>query len=75
MIKNLELSDPESCLNRALDDEPVFVLLARDKMAPKVIRQWVHERRAHVSGQDEAQLAEATELAFQMEQWRKEHRR
>jgi hypothetical protein len=74
MIKRLELTSPQSCLTRAEDDEPLFVLLARDRMAPKIIRQWVHERRAHVEDQDEAQLTEATNLALQREEWRKQHR-
>ena len=44
MIKRLELSDPTSCLNRAKEDELVFVLLSRDPAAPAAIRAWVAER-------------------------------
>lgn len=40
MIKRDEISDPYSCLNRASDDEPIFVLRAHDKIAPYVVRQW-----------------------------------
>jgi hypothetical protein len=33
MIKSKELSDPQSCMSRARDDEMTFVLLARDLCA------------------------------------------
>jgi hypothetical protein len=44
VIKARELSDPKSCLNKALDHEYIFVLLERDQAAPKAIREWVTER-------------------------------
>lgn len=44
MRKCDELSDPQSCLNRACDDEYVFVLLGRDPAAPATIRSWCAER-------------------------------
>lgn len=44
MIKSEELKDPKSCLNRARDDEPVFVLLGRDPAAGTIVRRWCHER-------------------------------
>ena len=37
MTKRELLADPNSCLNRAADDEPVFVLLGRDPAAPFAI--------------------------------------
>jgi hypothetical protein len=40
MKKLLELESVNSCLNRAKNDETVFVLLARDECAPLVIRTW-----------------------------------
>jgi hypothetical protein len=46
MIKKLEMSDPESCFNRAHIDEPVFVLLGRDKSAAVAIRAWIFNRLA-----------------------------
>ena len=33
------------CYAAALPDEPLFILLARDKSAPAIIRGWVQERR------------------------------
>jgi hypothetical protein len=44
MIKRDEVADPQSCLNRARDDERVFLLLARDVAAPTAIRAWAHMR-------------------------------
>jgi len=73
MEKVVEMADPFSCINKAEDDEPIFVLLARDRMAPKVVRAWVHEARAH-GEKDEEKLAEATACAYAMEQWRLKHR-
>ncbi len=44
MIKQQELSDLKSCLNRAVMDEMLFVLLGRDPAAPIAIRAWIEER-------------------------------
>lgn len=68
MIKVLELSDPNSCLNKARKDELVFVLLGRDTAAPFAIRQWATERV--LSGKNkwtDAQIIEAMETADAME--------
>lgn len=44
MIKSEELSDPNSYLNRAGENELLFVLLARDMAAPDTIRFWANRR-------------------------------
>jgi len=44
MIKEQEISDPNSCLNRAKPGEMVFVLRAHDICAPETIRQWIRLR-------------------------------
>lgn len=44
MRKDKELKDPGSCLNSALTDEMVFVLLGRDPAAPEAIRAWAQRR-------------------------------
>ena len=44
MLKRDELANPESCFNRARDDEYVFVLLGRDQAAATAIRAWAAER-------------------------------
>lgn len=43
MTKTTVLTDPNSCINRAEDDEPVFVLRANDPLMPKVVQFWANE--------------------------------
>jgi len=74
MIKSKELNDPTSCLNRAEKDEPMFVLLARDKVAPETIRSWITHRL--VSGKnrmDDEKIIEAYKCLHEMEKWRREN--
>lgn len=64
MIKSKELADPNSCLNRAGDDEMIFVLLARDVAAPHAIREWALERIVRgKNNSDDPQLIEALRCA------------
>jgi hypothetical protein len=44
MKKSEELANPQSCLNRAADDELIFVLLAHDRASAATVRAWVGER-------------------------------
>ncbi len=44
MRKRDELTHQGSCLNRARDDEWLFVLLGRDAAAPIAVRAWIEER-------------------------------
>ena len=73
MIKRDEISEPESCLNKARDNERLFVLLARDAAAPVAIRAWVAERlRLGKNKLDDAQIREALDCAARMEIERRE---
>ena len=69
MNKAQNLSDPESCLNKAGDEEPIFVLRAKDPIAPMVVHIW-----ASLSEQLEAHEIDKTRRAHQeateMQQWR-----
>lgn len=71
MLKHLELKDPKSCLNKAKDDEPLFVLLGRDPAAPLAIASWINHRiefgKNH-PGDD--QITEAIDLMKKMEDYR-----
>jgi hypothetical protein len=68
MLKHYELSDPNSCFNRAADDELVFVLLERDVASPHAIREWGLERVLRGKNHpDDAQIVEALQLAEKME--------
>lgn len=44
MRKSEELTNPASCMNCALPNEMIFVLLGRDVAAPDAIRSWVAHR-------------------------------
>jgi hypothetical protein len=62
---NLRL--PNSCLNRAAADEPVFVLRAKDLLAPQTLRHWA----TMADGNHEPEkIAQALREADEMEQWR-----
>ena len=65
----------DRCYDAALDDEPMFVLLARDPSAPALVRQWAAIRRVDIEcgtrpRTDLPQVEEAERLAERMKQWR-----
>lgn len=71
----LEELDGNGCLSRALQGEPLFILLGRDPMAPGLVDRWAHFRMADVSrgkrpSEDAAQVIEAHQLAQDMREWR-----
>lgn len=69
MIKRDELTNPNSCMSRAKDDEMTFVLLGRDVCAPDVVRFWAMERVARGKNKrDDAQIRDALECAAKMEE-------
>lgn len=57
------------CYENAEPDEPMFILLARDPMAPILVRLWA-DLRAQNAG-NPTKVAEARGCANQMEDWRK----
>lgn len=60
MRKRDELSNPNSCMNRARDNEWTFVLLGRDKAAPVAVRAWIEERiRLGKNKREDMQIVEA----------------
>jgi len=54
------------CYGNALPDEPMFVLLARDRHAAGLVRLWALLRAK--DGEDEAKVAEALACADAMDQ-------
>lgn len=58
------------CLLKAGDDEPIFVLRAKDPTAPAVIVKWVAE---NIGKQPYDKLMEAVKVAHDMCDWRKEN--
>ena len=63
------------CLGKSADDEPVFILVARDKFAARLVREWADwvEHEAAVTAQLTAirreKIADARRLAMRMDQW------
>lgn len=56
------------CYANAAPDEPMFVLLARDPMAPILVRLWA-DMRSHAAG-NPSKVAEARACADGMVKWR-----
>ncbi len=60
MRKRDEMTDPGSCLNRARDDEWLFVLLGRDAAAGAAVSAWIDERiRLGKNTRTDPQIVEA----------------
>lgn len=67
------LLDPESCLNRAAPDEPIFVLRGHDVAAAQTVRDWAHRRVVVGKSSDNSpEIIEAMKLADEMDRWRTE---
>jgi hypothetical protein len=68
MRKRDELADPNSCLNKAADNEWLFVLLGRDQASAATVRFWVAERiRLGLNEADDPKLVEAGRWAETMD--------
>lgn len=77
-----EIPGPFDGLERALPDEPVFTLRAKDPLAIQLVREWVFQRRQAIVHGDlpdekrELELIQAREaemIAEAMEDWRTGH--
>lgn len=55
------------CLANIPDDEPIFVLRARDPLASTLVEEWA--RRARIAGVSPAKVIDALILADIMEEW------
>lgn len=71
MIKREELTNENSCFNKAKMGERLFILLERDIAAPAAIRAWIAERiRLGKNKPLDAQILEAEACARSMERER-----
>ena len=61
----------DSCYDKAGMDEPIFVLRAKDKLAPAVVRRWADI--AAMYEVNPAKVHEAECLANEMELWADKH--
>jgi hypothetical protein len=66
VLKNEELANPASCINKAAPDEPVFVLRGKDICSAFAVRQWANV--AEAGGHHEPEkIAHARQWADKME--------
>lgn len=66
MTKRQMIDDPNSVWNKTADDEFVFVVVERDRLAPYVARHWA--MFAERNGVREEKVAGAREFADTVEQ-------
>ena len=57
------------CYSAADPDEPMFILLGRDPLAPFLVGWWVGLKSAHDPNASEEKLKEAMETANAMDAW------
>lgn len=63
--------DPNSCLNRAAPDEPLFLLRAHDIASSNTVRSWIKERLATgKNNPGDPQILDAERIAAEMDAWR-----
>lgn len=76
MGKRHELEEADSCLNRAADDEPLFVLRANDPLFGEIVRAWAAKyckRKVKARAYREREAVkhlEALAIAQEGEDWR-----
>lgn len=63
------IQDPAGLIG---EDEPVFLLRAKDITAPAIVRKWAYAQQAQ-NGTDEHAVALALAQADAMEAWQREH--
>jgi len=65
------------CYEEADPDEPMFVLLARDELAPEIVRLWAYNYSKKVGidpkPEQNRKMNEAYSVADAMEKWRREN--
>ena len=65
------LRDPQSCLNKAGSQEPVFVLRARDPLAAQTIRLWAQMAADGTHAPEK--IDQALHVAAEFEKWHEEN--
>ena len=64
-----EMKNPNSCLNKAKTDEPLFVIRAKDELGSLIVRCWAQEAKERSLHEPE-KVNEAFALADKMDAWR-----
>lgn len=44
MTKSQNITDPQSCWNKAREDQEIFILIEHDEAYPNTVRRWANER-------------------------------
>lgn len=76
MLKHEEIETAVSCLNRAEDNEPIFVLRANDEHAPAMVATWARDYLESKGGwlkatpDQRCKYAEALDIADHMRIWK-----
>lgn len=79
MTKADNIADPNSCLNRAAIDEPIFVLRANDPMAADTVIMWANKYAlrkggyARMNEREQQKYLAALECAQKMNEWNIAH--
>ena len=68
MNKQQTLKDPQSCLNKAEPDEPLFVIRAKDPIGANTVRHWC---AMAIGSHEPEKIADARKVADAMDDWRK----
>lgn len=63
----------KGCLGRSQDDEPIFVIAARDSTSVSAVRRWAW--KAATKGAPAAKVGEALCCAAAMHKWQKQNGR
>ena len=61
----------EGCLGRCADDEPVFVIVGRDRLAPIVVNHWIN--LAEAVGSTKAKIGGARRDMAAIREWQDAH--
>lgn len=81
-INTKDCPGPHDGMLKARDGEPVFTLLGRDVLAPRLVRKWASLRRSNIIGREHKlsdeqrraellQCTEAEELSYRMDEYRR----
>lgn len=62
----------EGCLGRAMDDEPVFVLVGDDMLAASTIQYWMHRLSMMTRGST-IKMDQANEVVREFQLWAGKH--
>lgn len=74
MTKHEEKRDPDSCWNKALENEPVFVIRAKDPVCGLIVNLWCAIRiNAGLNMRGDDKLTDAEHWIQMAERWRGKH--